>query len=59
VPGFRSDAFELSKAAITRESFAGDTIVLAGSTESDLFVILDGRATVLPTGTNGRHADGG
>jgi Cyclic nucleotide-binding domain len=36
----------LSKAVVTREYNAGDTIVHAGSTESDLFVILDGRATV-------------
>jgi Cyclic nucleotide-binding domain len=36
----------LSKAAVTREYFAGDTVVHAGSTESDLFVMVDGRATV-------------
>lgn len=36
----------LSKAAVTRDYFAGDPVIHAGSTESDLFVILDGRATV-------------
>lgn len=36
----------LAKAAVTREYWAGDTIMHSGSTESDLFVILDGRASV-------------
>jgi CRP/FNR family cyclic AMP-dependent transcriptional regulator len=36
----------LAKAAVTHEYLAGDPIVSAGSTESDLFVILDGRVGV-------------
>lgn len=36
----------LAKAAVIREYVAGDAIVTAGSMESDLFVILDGRASV-------------
>jgi hypothetical protein len=36
----------LSKAAVTREYLPGDVMVRSGSTGSDLFVILDGRASV-------------
>lgn len=40
----------LAKAAVTHEYSAGDPIVTAGSTGTDLFVILDGRVTVLRQG---------
>lgn len=40
----------LAKAAVTREYLTGDSIVSAGSTESDLFVILDGRVGVRTEG---------
>ena len=40
----------LAKAAVTREYLTGDPIVSAGSTESDLFVILDGRVGVRTEG---------